>query len=278
VLERLVQVDWGTKSCILVFTEQMQNKMWNWQQKENRLLLFLTAFFVSNALVAEFIGIKIFSVERTLGFEPINFTLWGVEHLSINMSAGILNWPLVFIMTDLVNEYYGYRGVRALTRLAILFIAYAFGIVYLAIAVVPADIWHSQEIELNKAFAFIFGQGLWNIGASLTAFAVSQWVDVMVFHFIRRRTGEQKLWLRATGSTVFSQVIDSFIVTFILFYFNPNFHLPFWQVLVLGVVGYSYKFVVALATTPLLYLAHTIIERYLGKELAHAMKVSAAQK
>jgi len=252
--------------------------MWNWQQKENRLLLFLTAFFVSNALVAEFIGIKIFSVERTLGFEPINFTLWGVEHLSINMSAGILNWPLVFIMTDLVNEYYGYRGVRALTRLAILFIAYAFGIVYLAIAVVPSDIWHSQEIELNKAFAFIFGQGLWNIGASLTAFAVSQWVDVMVSHFIRRRTGEQKLWLRATGSTVFSQVIDSFIVTFILFYFNPNFHLPFWQVLVLGVVGYSYKFVVALATTPLLYLAHTIIERYLGKELAHAMKVSAAQK
>lgn len=252
--------------------------MWNWQQKENRLLLFLTAFFVSNALVAEFIGIKIFSVERTLGFEPLNFSLWGVNNLSINMSAGILNWPLVFIMTDLVNEYFGYRGVRALTRLAIFFIAYAFGVVYLAIGVTPADIWQNPEIDLNRAFSFIFGQGLWNIFASLTAFAVSQWIDVVVFHYVRRRTGERMLWLRATGSTVFSQVIDSFIVTFILFYFNPNFHLPFWQVLVLAVVGYSYKFVAALATTPLLYVAHSFIERYLGKELAHTLKTAAAQK
>ncbi|MCX7985902.1 MAG: queuosine precursor transporter [Bacteroidales bacterium] len=252
--------------------------MWNWQQKENRLLLFLTAFFVSNALVAEFIGIKIFSVEKTLGFEPLNFSLWGIENLSINMSAGIINWPLVFIMTDLVNEYYGYKGVRALTRLAIFFIAYAFGIVYLAIYVAPADIWTNPQLDLNQAFKFIFGQGMWNIFASLSAFAVSQWIDVMVFHLIRRKTGERRLWLRATGSTVFSQLIDSFIVTFILFYFNPNFSFPFWQVFVLAVVGYSYKFIVALATTPFLYLSHAIIERYLGKTLAHQMKLHAAQK
>jgi uncharacterized integral membrane protein (TIGR00697 family) len=242
------------------------------------LLLFLTAFFVSNALVAEFIGIKIFSVEKTFGLAPLNFSLWGVENLSINMSAGILNWPLVFIMTDLVNEYFGYRGVRALTRLAIFFIAYAFGIVYMAIYVAPADIWVNSELDLNRAFGFIFGQGLWNIFASLTAFAVSQWIDVMVFHFIRRRTGEKKLWLRATGSTVLSQIIDSFIVTFILFYFNPNFSLPFMQVLAISIVGYSYKFVIALATTPLLYIAHAIIERYLGKELSHEMKIVAAEK
>ncbi len=246
--------------------------------KETKLLLFLTAFFVANALVAEFIGIKIFSVERTLGLTPLNFSIFGFENLSLNMSAGIINWPLVFIMTDLVNEYYGYNGVKTLTRLAILFIAYAFGIVYLAIYVVPADIWKNSIIDLNVAFQFIFGQSLWNIFASLTAFAVSQWLDVLVFHYIRKKTGESKLWLRATGSTVLSQIIDSFIVTFILFYLNPNFHLSFLQVLALGIVGYSYKFVVAILTTPILYISHAIIERYLGEELAQKMKTLAMKK
>lgn len=233
-------------------------------KKENILFLILGTFMVTNAVVAEFIGVKIFSVERLLGFEPLNLTLWGAENLSINMSAGILNWPVVFIMTDILNEYFGRRAVRFITWIAIIFILYAFGMVWMAISVPPADIWVNEQLDLNLAFNFVFGQGLWNIFGSVTAFAIGQLVDVTVFHRIKLITGEKLLWLRATGSTVVSQWIDTVVVTFILFYFNPNFHWPFMQVLAIAMVGYTYKFVIALLTTPFIYLAHFVIDRYLG--------------
>lgn len=244
-------------------------------KKEQRLFLFLGCFFVANAIVAEFIGIKIFSVEKTLGLPPLDLSLWGFEHLSFNMSAGILNWPLVFVMTDLVNEYYGPKGVKWLTRLAILFILYAFAVVYVAVHVIPADFWIHPQINLNQAFAFIFGQSMWNIFASVTAFAISQWVDVITFHRIKHSTGEKALWLRATGSTVISQVVDTLTVTSILFYFNPNFQWPFKQVLAISTVGYLYKFLVAVSTTPVLYIAHRIIDLYLGKEVSEQLRKSA---
>lgn len=244
-------------------------------KKEYILFLILGCFFVSNAIIAEFIGIKIFSVEKTIGFEPLNLTLFGFQNLSINMSAGIINWPLVFILTDLINEYFGRRGVRMLTFIAMFLIAYAFLIVMLAIKVEPASIWTNDEFDLNKSFAFIFGQSTWNISASLTAFAISQLIDVIIFQRIKLITGEKFLWLRATGSTILSQLIDSITVTFIMFYFNPNFAWSISQVLAIALVGYSYKFVVSILSTPIIYLGHFIMDAFLGKELAENLKNQA---
>ena len=244
--------------------------------KESRLLLILGAFFVANAILSEFIGVKIFSVEETLGFKKFGINLFGVPDLSFNMSAGVLTWPIIFIMTDIINEYFGVKQVRFLSILTSVLIGFAFLVVWLAIKLHPADFWiinkvDGKEVNMISAFDAIFGQGMWIIVGSITAFLIGQMVDVLIFHRIKKFTGEKALWLRATGSTLFSQLIDSFVVIFIAFYLNPAYHWSWQMLAAIGLVGYTYKFIVALAMTPILYVVHGIIDRYLGKDLAHRM-------
>ena len=244
--------------------------------KESRLLLILGAFFVANAILSEFIGVKIFSVEETLGFKKFDINLFGVPDLSFNMSAGVLTWPIIFIMTDIINEYFGVKQVRFLSILTSVLIGFAFLVVWLAIKLHPADFWiinkvDGKDVNMISAFDAIFGQGMWIIVGSITAFLIGQMVDVLIFHRIKKFTGEKALWLRATGSTLFSQLIDSFVVIFIAFYLNPAYHWSWQMVAAIGLVGYTYKFIVALAMTPILYVVHGIIDRYLGKDLAHRM-------
>ncbi len=252
-----------------------------WQAKESRLLVVLGAFFVGNALLAEFIGVKIFSVERTLGFEPVNWTLFGVSGLSLNMTAGVLIWPLVFVMTDIINEYYGQRGVKLLSYMAAGIIAYAYLVIQLAVWVVPADFWQVKnlpqgQVPLNAAFQAIFGQGAWIIIGSLVAFLIGQLVDAVTFHLLKHRTGERMIWLRATGSTVISQLIDSFVVIFIAFYLGAGWQLS--TVLAIAAVNYIYKVGAAIVLTPLVYLGHWMIDRYLGPKKSAALRAAAHQQ
>lgn len=244
--------------------------------KESRLLLVLGSFFVANAILSEFIGVKIFSVEETLGFKKFDINLFGVPNLSFNMSAGVLTWPIIFIMTDIINEYFGVKQVRFLSILTAVLIGFAFLVVWLALKLQPSDFWLAQTIDgqnvnMKLAFQAIFGQGMWIIVGSITAFLIGQMVDALIFHRIKKITGDKALWLRATGSTIVSQLIDSFVVIFIAFYLNPQYNWSWEMVAAIGLVGYTYKFIIALAMTPILYVVHGIIDRYLGRDLAHRM-------
>lgn len=250
--------------------------------KESRLFLVLGSFFVANAILAEFIGVKIFTVEGSLGIRKFDINLFGVPDLSFNMSAGVVTWPLIFIMTDIINEYFGVKQVRFLSILTSVLIMYAFMVVGFAIGLEPSDFWinqniNGQAVNMNLAFAGIFGQGMWIIAGSIIAFLVGQIADVVIFHKIKKITGEKALWLRATGSTLISQLIDSFVVIFIAFYINPQYHWSWQMVAAIGLVNYTYKFLVAILMTPILYLIHSIIDRYLGKDLSHRLLDSAAK-
>jgi hypothetical protein len=230
--------------------------------------------------MAEFVGVKIFSLEATLGANPFHWKLLGIEG-SLNFTTGVILWPFIFILTDTINEYFGVRGVRFISWTAAAFIAYAFVVAYVAIAVAPADFWVSSNAALGvpdvqKAYALIFGQGLWTIGGSLTAFLIGQLVDVVVFHRIRRLTGERWVWLRATGSTAVSQILDSFLVLYIAFVIGPQ-HWPMSQFLAVGTVNYLYKMSAAIALIPLLYLMRKLIRGYLGEQAAQAMEADAAR-
>jgi uncharacterized integral membrane protein (TIGR00697 family) len=244
-----------------------------------RLLIILGGFFVANALVAEFIGVKVFALEDTLGIEPLNWNLFGQEG-SLNFSAGVLLWPVVFIMTDVINEYFGVRGVRLLSFLAVGLISYAFVMIFMALHLAPADWWVTVNVErgtedMQAAFVNVLGQGNWIIVGSLVAFLIGQFVDALVFQRIKLFTGEGKVWLRATGSTLVSQFIDSFVVLYVAFVLGPQqWSIPLF--LAVGTVNYLYKFIVAILLTPLIYLAHYLIDRYLGEELAHELKTRAA--
>lgn len=251
------------------------------KDKSTRLFYILGAFFVANALLAEFIGVKIFSLETTLGIKPVNLSIFGIENLSFNLTAGVLLWPVVFIMTDVINEYFGRKGVRFLSFTAAILILYAFVMVYFTMALTPADFWLQRQvgnetIRMDHAYNAIFGQGMWIIAGSLTAFLIGQLVDVTVFHLLKKKTGHTKIWLRATGSTLVSQFIDSFVVLFIAFYLGAGWDIKL--VLAIGIVNYMYKFTIAIILTPLLYLAHYIIDIYLGKETAEKLLIEATAK
>src|ERR1700744_743136 len=150
------------------------------KDRPTKLFIFFTAFFVANALIAECIGGKIFSLEKLLGFHPASFTLLGQKGLSFNLTCGVLLWPLEFVLTDVVNEYYGPRAVKRISYTAVVLIAYAFLMFYVAIRV-PADhgFWITSKAtqgvpDMQAAFSSIFGQGMWIIMGSIAAFLVSQ--------------------------------------------------------------------------------------------------------
>jgi uncharacterized integral membrane protein (TIGR00697 family) len=251
------------------------------RDKPTKLFISIAAFFVANALIAECIGGKIFSLEKVFGLDPANLTLFGQTGLSFNLTCGVLLWPLEFVITDIVNEYYGPRAVRRISYTAVVLITYAFIMFYVAMNIPPADFWITSKetegiVNMQDAFGGIFGQGMWIIAGSLIAFLVSQIVDVTVFHKIKKRTGQKWVWLRATGSTLVSQLVDSFIVLFIAFKIGNGWS---WKlVLAICLVNYLYKFTMAIILTPLIYFAENRIDQYLGHETARKMKLAAMGK
>jgi uncharacterized integral membrane protein (TIGR00697 family) len=256
------------------------------KDKSTKLFIFLGGFFIANAFIAEVIGVKIFSLEKTLGIDPFAIPIFG-NTFSFDLTAGVLLWPVVFIMTDIINEYYGERGVKFLSYLTVGLLAYAFLMYFLAIKLVPADWWPGSRAEqgvpdMQAGYAQIFGQGIAIILGSLIAFLIGQVVDVVIFHKIKKWSGEQYIWIRSTGSTVVSQFIDSFVVLFFAFYLYPKYisasngkAWAFNVVMSICIGNYIYKFIMAVVLTPVIYIVHNAIEKYLGHELAARMKNAA---
>ena len=256
------------------------------QNKSTRLFIILGSIFITNAFIAEIIGVKIFSLEKTLGIQPIQLNLFN-NPFTFNLTAGVLLWPIVFILTDIINEYYGKKGVQFLTNITVGLLAYAFLMYTLAIKLVPADWWIGSKestgiANMQVAFTQIFGQGIAIIAGSLVAFLLGQIIDVVVFHRIKKITGEKYIWLRSTGSTLISQFIDSFVVLFLAFYLIPKYTSgQAWSlklVLSICVGNYIYKFLIAVLLTPVIYIVHYIVEQYLGSTIAEEMKTSAQQE
>lgn len=253
-----------------------------YQSKKTNLFIILAGIFLTNAILAEIIGVKIFSGEKTIGLEPAGWTFFGEYILDFNLTAGAVIWPIVFITTDIINEYYGKKGVRKISFITAFFIAYMFIIISMVTVLPPAAFWldvntpdpNGNSFDINYAFNVIFRQGLGIIIGSLIAFLLGQLVDVYVFQKLRKITGAKMIWLRATGSTLVSQFIDSFVVLGIAFYIFGNWS---WaQVVSVGIINYIYKFGVAILLTPLLYLGHHLIDQYLGKEVAEQMTQEAS--
>jgi queuosine precursor transporter len=210
------------------------------ETRKSTLYVILAGIFITNAVTAELIGGKLIPV------------------FGIPMSVGILPWPIVFITTDLINEYFGQRGVHRLSLITAGLIGYCFGLLYLAMSI-PAI--QGNGLVTDAQFNGVFGQSMWIIVGSITAFLVSQVIDVTIFHFVKNKTGNKMIWLRSTGSTVISQFFDSFIVLGIAFYLTGKMDTQTY--LLSGITGYSVKLGIAVLMTPVIYLAHWLIEKYI---------------
>jgi queuosine precursor transporter len=206
--------------------------------RKQRLYLWLATLFVAALLVADLIGGKFFRIG------------------AVDLSVGMLAFPLTFVLTDVLNEFYGPVGARRVTYLGLGAAVFAFLVIQISIAL-PV----SPESPLAQgAFATVFGWSARLYVASLTAYTAGQLLDITIFGLLRRATGHRMLWLRATGSTLVSQLIDTLVVNFVLL--GGLKSVPF----ILGVVRDSYglKILIAVALTPLIYLLHALVVRLLG--------------
>ncbi|AEA44298.1 queuosine precursor transporter [Fluviicola taffensis] len=206
--------------------------------------MVMAGIFITSAIVAELISAKLVYMGSYLA----------------PMIAGIVPWPVVFLLTDVMNEYFGKQAVRRLSWITTGLIAFCFFIVYVAVQLPTAEgSWLS-----DKEFAKAFGGSLWIMIGSICAFIVSQLLDVQLFHFFSKLTKGKMIWLRSTGSTVVSQLVDSFIVALIGLYLSGAY--PLKMVLVLAITGYLTKLVIAVCLTPLVYLMHYLAKSILGEK------------
>lgn len=215
------------------------------QSKKDTVYLILAGIFITNAVVAELIGGKLIQIGPFI------------------MSIGILPWPIVFITTDIINEHFGKEGVKKLSFITAGLIAYCILILFIGTKI-PA--LTTKETVNDEQFYAVFGQGMFIMVASIIAFLVSQLIDVSVFWFLRNKTGKKMIWLRSTGSTLISQLIDSFIVSGIAFWLTGKITTS--QYLNMSITGYTFKLILAIVLTPLIYLGHNLIEKYLNRPLS----------
>lgn len=231
------------------------------KRKREFVYLILSGIFITNAVLAELIGGKLIRVG------PAVFSL------------GVTIWPVVFVTTDLINEYFGRNGVKNLSLFTAALVAYVFLVLFIGMTI-PAVNFSPVK---DDAFANVFGQSMWIIVGSLIAFLISQLVDVLVFWAVRERTQGKWLWARATGSTAVSQLVDTFIIMGVAFYLPsvlklvpPDRRITFDEYLLTSTSNYSYKLAIAVAMTPAIYLGHGLIDRVLGRhESEHLMNEAA---
>ena len=212
--------------------------------RKDFVFVILAGIFITNAVTAELIGGKLIQIGPFV------------------MSIGILPWPIVFLTTDLINEYFGEKGVRRLSFITAYLIAYSFLVLLLAMSIPAAK---GISPVNDDQFQAVFGQSMWIIVGSIIAFLVSQLIDVTVFWFFKNRTGDSKIWLRTTGSTVISQLFDSFIVLGIAFWLPGKIN--FKTFLTSALTGYTFKLTIAILLTPVIYMGHHFIKKYLSKEI-----------
>jgi len=213
------------------------------KSKKDLVFIILAGIFITNAVTAELIGGKLIQIGPFV------------------MSIGILPWPIVFLTTDLINEYFGKQGVKKLSYITAGLIAYSFLVLFLAISIPAAK---GISPVNDEQFYAVFGQSMWIIVGSIIAFLVSQLIDVTVFSYFKNKTGNKMIWLRTTGSTIISQLFDSFIVLGIAFWLPGKINSETF--LSSALTGYTFKLGTAIALTPLIYLGHHLIKKYLAEE------------
>lgn len=224
-----------------------------WNQRRQWLFVFLAGLFVTNAITAELISNKLIEI-------PLSFDLGYLKMGPFVTIVGVIPWPVVFILTDLLNEFYGEKAVRRLSWITAVLIAYCFIIVSIALDL-PAKEIPGSSLATDAEFSKVFGQAQMVIIGSITAFLASQLLDATLFQWIKKKTGNRYIWLRSTGSTVFSQMIDTVAVLYIGFVLPGA--LSFGDFLKIAPTNYFLKLLIAVSLTPLIYLGHYLVKRYL---------------
>lgn len=226
--------------------------------KRARVYFVLASINIAALIIANVIGVKLFRFELDVGSGP-----FGIEH-----TAGMLAFPVTFLLNDLINEFYGRRAARFIAWIS--FWMALFGFVLISIARALPIMEGIPGTADERSFELIFGGSALMTLSSIIAFLLGSLLDIAVFGFFKRLTGGRYVWLRATGSTVVSQLFDSFVITILFFQVAQGLTggevASFDFVIKTALTGYVLKFVIALILTPQIYLGRWLIRRVVGLE------------
>ncbi|AKF84022.1 hypothetical protein SAMN05443572_104648 [Myxococcus fulvus] len=219
-------------------------------QLDRRMQLFvvLAAVFVTALVVGDLIAVKLFEVH--------------LGSVVAVMSIGILPFPVTFLLTDILNEFYGKKTARFVTWVGFFMAIFAFAVIAIAVQVPIAPLTRAPDYKgtVESAFNNVFDGSQRILVASMAAYLVGQLTDIALFNLLKRVTKNRLLWLRATGSTLVSQLIDTVVMQFVAW----TGVLPTKVIVGIVLSSYVVKVLVAVGLTPFIYLGHSLVERKLG--------------
>mmetsp|Transcript_13398 Transcript_13398/g.18357 ORF Transcript_13398/g.18357 Transcript_13398/m.18357 type:complete len:334 (+) Transcript_13398:73-1074(+) len=220
------------------------------------IYVVLTSVFVTCLIVADVVGVKLFEI-------PLPFEIFG--HKTVEHTCGMLTFPITFLLGDIINEYYGPKAAKNSVYIGLAMSM----LVFLVMNIAQAMPYLDKPFNVTQSsFDMIFGSAKLMYVASVSAYLVGSLSDIWLFGVIKKATKGKLLWLRATGSTVISQILDSFFVSYIAFSLGKSLTgqtpatIP--EVLDIAATGYTLKFVLAAAMTPFLYILKSILTEQFG--------------
>ncbi len=242
-------------------------------RRRERVFLVMAGLFLGTLAMLNILGISRFIVLASMGGEA--GWQWGAPgEITFALAVGVLPYPLTFLCTDLISEFYGRRRanfvvwVGLILNIWVIFILWVGGLLPgfgdLDAAGAPVVDAAGRAPVFFEIRTLAFGA----VAASMIAYLVAQFVDVHLFHFWKRLTKGKHLWLRNNGSTLISQLVDTTAVILITHFYAKalpiNAEQSLWpQLLLFIATGYAFKFTVALLDTPVIYLAVAVLRRYL---------------
>ena len=224
------------------------------KKTEKGLLLYiiLTGIFISCLITCNLIFLKFFSLKISV----FNFTF--------TQSVGLIAYPVTFLITDIVSEIYGQKKANYLVLSGIISSGIVMILIFLADSLPAASFSHPENLKVDdQTFHLVFGQFGVAMAASLFTYLICQLIDIRIFHFWKKLTKGKYLWLRNNCSTIFSQLIDTFLILFLLMTLSPETGLENWSDLkVLFINGFIFKILVALIDTIPLYIIVSYLRRF----------------
>ena len=211
-------------------------------EKSKKIYLYLAAIFIAALVVCNLIANKFITID--LGFK------------TFVISAGVLPYPITFLITDILSEIYGKKKTARIVWAGFGASLFVLGVLLLAQQFTAIEGSPVDDETFNK----VFGNSWRVIFASMTAYLCAQLIDVRIYHFWKEKTAGKHLWLRNNFSTVFSQLVDTTLVVCVLFLGIKSNS----EILQFILDGWLFKMLCAFIDTPLLYASTAFIRNKLG--------------
>jgi len=215
-------------------------------ERSRKIYLYLAAIFIAALVVCNLIANKFITVD--LGFK------------TFVLSAGVLPYPLTFLITDILSEIYGKKKTARIVWAGFAASLFVLGVLLLAQQFSAID---GSPVD-DEAFNKVFGNSWRVIFASMTAYLSAQLIDVRIYHFWKKKTAGKHLWLRNNFSTVFSQLVDTTLVVGVLFIGVRSSS----EIIQFIIDGWIFKMLCAFVDTPLLYASTAFIRKKIGLKFA----------